>query len=341
MSVTGPAAIAFCASCAFAAWMIFEMLFLLFNRWAAERHELSERETDVAITRDMLAALNESGSDHAFDDFNTASRVQRLRAARRLIQLVRGDDRERLFAISENAHLFDETLSQLDSPIVVRRLESVRELELFGSPACVEGLKRCMARDKNAEVRLHAAVALANLDQAPDCQELMTMLDLGRGPLTKMHVGLFRQIAARDCAAIVALSEDEAFCDQRAMLVDALGWTENFNVLTTLERHGHDADPEVRCAALRAARRIGHPAASSWVASALLDPSEPVRIQAVQACGDLGLRDTVPILLSLAQNPSWWVRTRATEALDKLRLTPSRAPASIPVAAALPLMSAA
>ena len=311
--------------------MIVELTFLLAHRCAAERRAVAAERTDVAVTRDILAALEGEADGHAFASFNLASTAERLRAARRLIQLVRGDDRERLFEISEQAHLFDDALTQLDHRLEVRRIEGVRELELFGSPVCIEGLQRCLAYDISLDVRLQAAVALSNLGHLPECRELLAMLDLSERPLTRMHMGLFRSIAARDCAALVELGRDEAFRRQRPMLVDALGWTADFGVLATLARHSEDPDPEVRCAALRAARRIGHPAASSWIGALLLDPAEPVRIQAIQACGDLGLRDTVPILLSLAQSPSWWVRTRTAEAMAKLR-TDGRAPAEDPSA---------
>ncbi len=322
MVTDNPGAIALAVSCAFAAWMILEMVFLLIHRWSAERREASDKRMDLVLTRDVLEALDENEPEHVLCHFHAASKTERLRAMRHLIQLVRGDDREQLFEISERAHLFDETLRQLDSPIEARRIESVRELELYGTVSCIEGLERCLAHDKSPTVRLQAAVALATLGHLPECRHLLTRLDLTQRPLTRMHASLFRSIASSNFPAIVDLSYDDAFIEQRPMLVDALGWTANFDVLATLGQHGHDSNPEVRCAAIRAARRIGHPAAAEWITALLVDPSEPVRIQAVQACGDLGLRETVPILLSLAQHQSWWVRTRATEALDKLRSSP-------------------
>lgn len=330
ISANNPGAIALGVSCAFAAWMILEMVFLLVHRWSAERREASDKRIDIMLTRDVLEALDESDAHDVLRHFDAASKAEQLRAMRHLIQLVRGDDRDRLFEICERAHLFDETLRKLGSPIKARRIESVRELELYGTASCVEGLERCLAQDKSPTVRLQAAVALANLGHLPECRHLLTRLDLTHRPLTRMHASLFRSIAGRDFPTMVDLSFDDAFVDQRPMLVDALGWTANYDALAGLDQHGHDTNPEVRCAAIRAARRIGHPAAAVWITALLVDPSEPVRIQAVQACGDLGLRETVPILLSLAQHQSWWVRTRATEALQKLR---SASPGGISVLA--------
>ncbi len=322
ISANNPGAIALGVSCAFAAWMILEMVFLLVHRWSAERREASDKRMDLMLTRDVLEALDESDAHDVLRHFDAASKVEQLRAMRHLIQLVRGDDRDRLFEICERTHLFDETLRKLGSPIKARRIESVRELELYGTASCVEGLERCLAHDKSPTVRLQAAVALANLGHLPECRHLLTRLDLTDRPLTRMHASLFRSIAGRDFPTMVDLSFDDVFVDQRPMLVDALGWTANYDALAALDQHGRDTNPEVRCAAIRAARRIGHPAAAVWITALLVDPSEPVRIQAVQACGDLGLRETVPILLSLAQHQSWWVRTRATEALQKLRSAP-------------------
>jgi HEAT repeat protein len=51
----------------------------------------------------------------------------------------------------------------------------------------------------------------------------------------------------------------------------------------------------------------------------LLDSTDIVRIQAIQACAKLGAKDAIPILTALIENPSWWVRTRAKQALEILR----------------------
>lgn len=314
------AEIAATVSCVFAVWMAVEMVFLLHYRRKAELRVAIDACTDIAVTRDLLAAIAADGADSPNTAFEQASTADRLRAARRLIQLVRGRDRERLFEICERASLFDNALNQLSSSVELRRIDSVRELALFGSAACIGGLRRCLANDASPFVRFQAAVALSDLGHLPPCRELLPMLNFGHWPLTKMHAGLFRSIATNECEAVINLSLDEAFRRERPVLVDALGWTGDFSVLPALERHANDSDPEVRCAALRSTRRVGHPAAALWVPALLLDPSDSVRIQAVRACGDLGLRETVPLLQSLVRNPSWWVRTRATEALDKLRV---------------------
>ena len=305
-------------SCVFALWMIVEMAMLVWSRTRDERKFARAKQLDLEITRDLLAAVYQQ-NDYQFTAFNTASAQERLRAARGLIQLVRGEDREKLFHITEAAKLLDGLVSELVSPQVVRRIDAVRELEQVGSSTCIDGLQKCLASDQNAMVRLEAAAALARLGKLPNIRNVIEMLKLETTKLTKLHAALFRSVAARDGDELMILANDEALRWQRAAIVDALGWTENFEVLVALARHGNDTDPEVRCAALRAARKIGHPSAGQWITPLLFDPSIDVRVQAVQACGALGLEETIPILASLTQSPSWWLRTRAAEALETLR----------------------
>ena len=325
----GIAGVAVMVSCGFAAWMVVEMAFLLHRRRMEERDAAICSRCDVDVTRDLLTAISDVDGTHRFDAFNRASSVDRLRAARHLIQLVRGADRERLFQIAEHAGLFAPAFDLLSSGVPVRRIEGVRELEQFAGRTCIEGLQRCLSTDTTHDVRLEAAAALARLGELPELPSLIVALDLEHAPLTRMHAAVFRSVAARDCDALLALTFDETRLRVRPMLVEALGWTESFSVLDALAQHGCDTDPEVRCAALRSARRIGHPASSPWIMPCLSDGSEQVRIQAIQACGSLGLVETMPVLRDMAQNPSWWVRTRAAEAL--LMLDAVKLPFAYPV----------
>ena len=307
-------------SCAFAAWMMLELCFLLSRRRTDEAAVALAERTDLEISRDLLRALTHPDDQtpmEPFAAFNLATAAQRVRAARQLAQLVRGDDRERLFLIADRANLLAPLIRRLRIAAPVRRIETILELEQFASASSVAELRRCLETDADPAVRLQAAAALARLNLLPDLSTIVRVLDLS-GSMTKLHAALFRSVAAREPEALSAMTLEHGFGKLRAMLVDSLGWAGTFAILPILALHGADTDPEVRCAALRAARRIGHPGVSDWVLPLLCDPHEQVQVQAIRTSGALGLRAAIFALHSLRHSKSWWVRTRSEEALEQL-----------------------
>ena len=90
-------------------------------------------------------------------------------------------------------------------------------------------------------------------------------------------------------------------------------------MLPILADFAQSDDLELRIAGLKAARQLGHPGVRTWVLPMLLDPVDEVRVQAARTCGQLGLIEAIPLLSRLVENSSWWVRTRAAEALALLR----------------------
>lgn len=304
-------------SLAFAMVTIMALSVLIARRWIGERDVKARGARALAISRDLLRAIS-GGADTELPAFNAARPEERLRALSHLMQLLRGGDRDRLLRLAEQRGLFDPALVQLRRGAAARRIDAMRVLEQFGSPACIAGLRAALERDHNEEVRLEAAATLARLGQLPAIVETIRLLNLERSPRTRIHTALFRSLAQRDVTALVDLADDPAYAGLRAELIDALGWSGNFEILPVLADHAEDPDAEVRAAALRAARRLGHPDAGRWAARLLVDSAEHVRIQAARTCGSLGAREAAPLLRKLANDPSWWVRTRAADALNLL-----------------------
>lgn len=310
-------------SLAFALVMVIALGVLIARRWVAEREASARATRALAVSRDLLGAIS-GGGETNLPAFNAARPGERLLALSHLVQLLRGGDRDRLLALAEQRGLFGPALVQLRRGAAARRIDAMRVLEQFGSQACIAGLQAALERDQNDEVRLEAAATLARLGQLPAIAETIRLLNLDRAPRTRIHTALFRSLAQRDMTALAQLAGDPPYAGLRAELVDALGWSGDFAILPVLAGHAEDPNAEVRAAALRAARRLGHPDAGRWAARLLDDFSEHVRIQAARTCGTLGAREAGPRLRKLADDPSWWVRTRAADALNLLA---SRVPA--------------
>ncbi|PCD04097.1 hypothetical protein COC42_07280 [Sphingomonas spermidinifaciens] len=295
------------------------MAALYVRRLIDERQQRHERADDIALSRELMAARTPEQVDTLRERFRSIDHERRTRVFSHLLQLVRGDDHDRLMRLADALGMPDGAIRRLRKGNAAQRVDAMRELERYPLPRAVEALERCLAQDRRHDVRLEAAAALARIGSVPAPGVLIDTLDLRRRPINRLHEAILRAGAPRHSAELIALSRDPATGRVRPLLVEALGWIGDFSVLAVLHDHAGDPDPAVRAAAARAARKLGHPGAGSWLIPLLLDPFDQVRIQAVRAAGQLGLTQAIPMLAALVENPSWWVRMRAVEALALLR----------------------
>ena len=263
---------------------------LVLRRFLDERGAASRAKDDARITRSYLRRV----AGHASEDEGARwSATRRLAAISHLQCLLRGDDRSRLMQIAEFDGLLTKTLRRSSSISVATRVDAIRLMQRFGSEACIARLRQMMARDRKYRVRLEAAFALAAMSSLPPPRETMRVLAmLRRGP-NRLDVALLRASAADYTDQMVLLVKEDLPEEWHAQLVDAIGWSRNPSVAPLLEKAAHHKSSEIRCAALRAASKLGQPAVAEWVRKALDDPEKEVRVQAVNACATLGLRSAV------------------------------------------------
>ena len=294
------------------------MLALYLRRLGDERRSTETQAEDVVISRRLLALLHGDGGT-TIAELPDMRPGQAERIFSHLMLLVRGEDRGRLLDLADRMGLPDIAIASLGDSRPARRVDAMRSLEAFPVTRAAAALRQAMASDQRYDVRLEAAGALARLRKLPPPSTIIVELDLTHRPLNRVHEAIFRASAADHAGEMIALSCNSALVKVRPLIVEALGWSGDYIALPALPRHANDTDPDVRSAALKAARRIADPSVANWVLPMLLDPVDYVRVQAALTCGKLGLRDAIPVLATLVQNPSWWVRTRAAEALALLR----------------------
>src|SRR5690606_22163343 len=102
------------------------------------------------------------------------------------------------------------------------------------------------------------------------------------------------------------------------LLLDALGVSGDYGVLPDLITASTDADVEVRVAAIRALGRLQHPGGEAALARGMADTAWIVRSAAAEAAGLSGFTRLCDGVDRLLDDPEWWVRFRAGEALVRL-----------------------
>lgn len=295
-----------------AAWL----LFLVMRRDRKERASAMKAEVTRALTKEIMGAGQDVTASPAFQ---RARPAEKLTAISRLVQLLRGEDRERLVALAEEQGLLEDAFRQARRSRPRQQIDALRLLGSIGGGQAIETLDLVLRDDPKLDTRLEAASLLARLDALPPPDDLIEHLDLRSARITPLHRTLFRLIAARHPAELFRLAEATDLPPAvRALVIDALGWTEDFSALPLLAAAAVDPHAPVRLAALDSAARLGHPGSAHWILPLLHDPVPPVRARAIRACQLMRLNSSLPAIAELRQDPSPWVRLRAQQAQQVL-----------------------
>lgn len=237
-----------------------------------------------------------------------------------LIQLVRGEERERFVATASRLGVPEQLRQRLMSGPVRERIRAAEVMGEFPDDFSTAALEAALD-DRNPDVRLAAALALASSDRAPEAKQLVRMLALGQRERSLMIVALFQEIARQRPDEIRALIEEERSPPLvKAAAIDALGASGDYSLVPTVTKLALDADPqgEELPRYLRALGDFQHPAALPAVEKWLSAPTWWVRSAAAEAAGRIHLEELVPRLSRMLDDQDWWVRFRAGEALVRM-----------------------
>lgn len=298
-----------------AAILLAFFVILLLRRWRLERFEAEKQAKMALIIRNYVERIGGFAPQRQRERWPVDLRLE---AISHLHLLLRGGERDRLMQMAELDGLLRKTLRRSSHLMAERRIDTIRLLQQFGSEACIARLREMMTRDRNPQVRIEAAFAMASLHALPPPRELIRILDLlGRKP-NRLDSALLRSTAEHYAEHLQRLLDDPMSHSHRALIIDALGWSNDMGVLPTLQRAAEIDNAELRSAALRAAAKLGHPGAAPWVLHLLSDPVPFVRLQAVNCAAALGLQAAEPQLTEMLGDEDLWVRLRAEEALEKM-----------------------
>ena len=262
--------------------------------------------------------LAEDGDEQLQGRRNTPGLVSDL--AVELIQLVRGTDRERFAERATRLGVPDQLRRQLARGNARQRQRAAEALAQFVDAQTVSALRAALD-DPNPDVRLTAAISLAEKGEAPPAGELVERLGIGRQERSLLVAALFKEIAQHRSGDLELLLRDaRAPADARVAAVEALAASGRYELVPLIAEVVLATPPGDRVLPryLHALAAFGHPAAEAAVARCLDSPEPQVRGAAAAAAGRIGLVSLAPRLEALLGDSSWQVRFRAGHALARL-----------------------
>ena len=304
------------ASLALAAFSLLIMAGLLIAR-SVSSHLTTKREAERRRFVSILLGPESSLADAAAAAGMNRKALTELSIE--LIQLVKGEDRERFIATATALGIPERLRHQIDSGSPRVRLAAAEALAQFPDEKSRQRLRMAL-NDRNSDVRTAAALSLARVGEPPPAEELVYKLGIGTSENSLLAVSLFRDVAERRPDELKALLVDPNIpAGAKAAVIESLSASSDYTIVPMIVTlAGEEEEPHHLVRYLRALGKFGHPAGEPAIRRGLQNPHWAVRAAAAGAAGRIGLAALAPNLRQLLGDTEWWVRFRAGEALTKL-----------------------
>ena len=278
------------------------------RRLAAER---LERGNYIELLKARTEPASVSGEPA--DDVLTDLTVQ-------ILELVRGDEKARFAERMTKAGTAARLRERLRRGNARLRILTAAALTNFKDEVSRAALTSALG-DRNAEVRLTAALSLAANGQAPPPAELIRRLGIGEQESSLRTIMLLADLADNDLENVRALLRDPSIPPPiKAATARALAINDDFPSVPAVAALAMETDPRARELPLylEALAQFEHPAGSPAVLCCLGSASAPVRAAAAYAAGRIGIEAALDRLENLLGDSDWWVRVRTAQALVRL-----------------------
>lgn len=298
-------------------------LVLVIRRAIDERRAIHNDNVRKIIQQILFRYMLDDGEADQSDLGNLLSVRRRDQAVLRklaidLFHLVRGKERHRLTQVLKRIRFRGECIKDLRKGSIRQRRLAAAALQMFADEKSRNALLRAL-NDRDTETRIAAADSLLIIEALPDLDVLLEKLSIPIQAQSRDVRTLFRDIARRSPAYLVALAGQQHLgLTEKLLIAEAMVDARDYQVLSVLLEYAQDADADLRSTALRALSALQHPAAAEVVRQGLMDMSWQVRAVAARAAGRIGLPECLSPLNFLIDDRNWWVRFRAAQALFKL-----------------------
>lgn len=295
-----------------AAAAVATMILLILARLVVQRRAQSRAKRRRKLVQELLR-----GDTPSRDRFRGLPRDLVTDTFLDLIRLVRGKERDLLVEQAAQLGVAEQLVRRARSTSARKRLVAVQSLAQFHDDDSLYRLHQAVG-DRNEDVRLAAALSLAEAGRSDDIHALVERLGLGTAQDSLMMVTLFRVVAEDRPEEIKALALNEgANLQARLAAIEALATTGDYSLVSLIAGLVLAApdDSEELPRYLRALGTLGHPAAGAAIMDGLGRSTVAARAAAAGAAGQIRLPDASDRLVELLDDPEWLVRFRAAEAL--------------------------
>lgn len=233
------------------------------------------------------------------------------------MSVVRGHDREVVVSALETVGVQQGLRSRLRRGSMPGRLAAIEALAAFPGPETEQALRA--VADDIPQLRLTALEALSRAGYDVPVQELLDAAAHGDLRASGRFAEFLRERVVEDPqSGVRELARQDLAPELRVLLLEALGSSGDYSVITALAADADHPVPTVRAAAVRALGRLQHPAGQVAVAAALEDEDPEVRVAGAEAAGEARLARLADTLYARLSDSAWRVRFQAAAALGKL-----------------------
>lgn len=201
------------------------------------------------------------------------------------------------------------------------RAEAAFVLGLIGDPKAVPHLiARMQDQDEDeTNVKMACAQALGMIRDPKAIPSLIQALeDVNQWSSVKVAEMLVH-FGERALPELLKALQNDSNTNQRIWAAQILGAIENTAAVPMLIQRLRDRDANVRIATVEALGRMKSPLAVHSIIDLLLrDPVAEVRSQAATALGNIADEAALTPLINALNDPEYWTRVRAVEALERL-----------------------
>lgn len=295
-------------------WALLAVITLIGLRLLRERRLRRHTRLRLKLMAGLRTLITGSGNGDAERELTGHGFIA---VALDLLLQVDGPTRERLIDLMRRYGADTRLRRGLRGLSQSKRVAAAEALRFFPTPDNQWALNRALA-DKDADVRIAAAASLIAQDAAPALDVLLPLLTRKRTMPVRLGQ-ILQDYCDRDSNAVAAVAHNTAFHPfVRAKAVETLAATGDPRHVSTIQSLVLSPEPDLRAAALRAFGKLPNTISSDAVAMCLRDESWFVRAAAADTAGALGFYHLVPLLAPLVDDDEWWVRFRASEALEAL-----------------------
>lgn len=276
------------------------------RRRERRRQDLMGRLLDHLEGLDAVDPLPRSGRDA----------VLLAEVIEHLLRSVSGAGRQELIEVLRSLGGLDARLRTLRRGKEWERVAAASSLRFLDRAEVVTALHWALD-DPSPNVRSAAARALFDLGAVGSAQLLIDKLVIEAAVPPQAVRDVFRKLGRAFRDELVAVLDCEV---ERARIVaiDALGHSGDLSAVTPLLGLLEDASKEIAANVYRALGLLGDPRALPMVKQGLRSPAWEVRCQAALCAGQIRAHEAGGLLTNLLDDPVWWVRYRAAEALFDL-----------------------